>query len=222
MIVRLSHRLDDTQPNWPDAPGLRLAPQHRIDHGDVANTHVLSIYSHYGSHVDLPYHFLPYGARMASYDLEDFVFEAPVVLSMPLGDQDLVTAEMINRYRDQVDGADLVLFRSGFEAHRDDRLRYVQRGPGFSQAAADAVRRQWPTVRAIGLDWLSLCAIAHVQDGVDAHRTLLQPDDEGRSVLIFEDLRLASLDGLTPLRVWALPLLVDQLDGAPCTVAAEV
>jgi kynurenine formamidase len=222
MIVRLSHRLDDSQPNWPGAPGLRLEPQHRMDCGDIANTHLLTIYSHYGSHVDLPYHFIPGGARMASYDVDDFVFTAPLLLTLPLGDEQLVTAEMIYAERGRVERPDLVLIRSGFEAHRGDRARYVQHGPGFSEAAARAIRSQWPTARAIGVDWLSLCAVAHVEDGVGAHRSLLGPDAEGRSVLIFEDLHLAALGGRLPRRVWAMPLLVDQLDGAPCTVVAEV
>lgn len=78
MIVSLSHTLTTHEPNWPGAPGLAIRPAHRLEAGDIANTHVVEIYSHYGTHCDLPYHFLQDGRTLTDYDITDFAFTRPV------------------------------------------------------------------------------------------------------------------------------------------------
>jgi arylformamidase len=217
----LSHRLDEDQPNWPGAPGLRRIPSLRLAAGDLANTHVLEIYTHYGTHCDLPYHFLEDGVTLDRIDHRQFVFHRPYVLDLPLGDEQLITPDHLTGFAKEAD-ADLLLLRSGFEAHRDDHDRYIHHGPGFSAAAATYLREAFPQVRAIALDWLSLCSLAHVDDGVDAHRMLLRADTKGQYVIIFEDVRMSTLEGARPVRVFALPLFIDGLDGSPVSILAEV
>ena len=51
---------------------------------------------------------------------------------------------------------------------------------------------------------------------------LLTTDQIGAFVIIFEDVRVSALGPATPLRVLAMPLFVDGMDGSPCTILAEV
>lgn len=194
----------------------------RIGEGHLANTGIVEIYTHYGTHCDLPYHFLDDGVDMTALDHRDFIFDRPRVVDVPLGDRELVTAAHLEPHDAAIAGADLLLLRSGFERHRaSDRHRYEHDGPGFADDAARYLRR-FPDLRGVGLDWLSLCAVSNQDPGVAAHRTLLRADDAGRFVTIFEDVALSALDGATPARVLAMPLFIDGLDGSPCTVVAEL
>jgi kynurenine formamidase len=219
VLALLSHRLRPEGPNWPDAPGMVIDPCHRMDAGDIANTHVIHVYSHYGTHVDVPYHFISDGASLTDLGPDDFVFDAPVVIDVPLGDDELMERCHLEVHADVIAEADLLLVRSGFEAFRDDRQRYERSGPGFSVEAALRLREFAPRLRAVALDWLSLCAFAHVDAGVLAHRILLAAP---APVLIYEDVALSALQHHRPVRVWAPPLFIDGLDGSPVTMIAEV
>lgn len=220
--IRLSYVLDGDQPNWPGSPGLRLHDRDRIANGDAANTTLIEIYSHYGTHVDAPVHFVPGGASLSDFAIDEFVYERPVVLDLPLGESELITGAMLRDHADRIRGHDLVLIRSGHERLRSDRHRYEHLGPGWSTEGARTLRAEFPEVRAVALDWLSLCAVQHVAEGVGAHVELLTADALGRVVLIYEDVCLSVLAGHTPSRVYALPLLIDGIDGGPCTIVAEL
>lgn len=221
MYVLLSHPITLDAPNWPGAPRITVRPLHQIALGDVANTHVVEIYSHYGTHVDGPYHFNPEGARLSQLDMGDFIYSRPAVLDLPLGDNQLVQAADIADA--EVDrGADLLIIRSGFEQHRSERERYEARGPGFSAAAARRLRDTFPRLRALAIDWLSLAAFSGGDEGVEAHRELLGRARGDRAILIYEDVRVSALTGRRPSEMIALPLFIEGLDGCPCTIVAKV
>lgn len=220
MILNLSHHLNTEQPNWPGAPGLTVRPAHQMANGDVANTHVVEIYTHYGTHCDVPSHFISGGRTLTDFSIEDFIFDSPVLLDLKLADDELVQVSHLEPHLSEIEQADLLILRSGFEHRRSDLARYVAHSPGFSSDAAEFLRERVPSLRGIAMDWLSLCALAHVEEGLEAHRVLLE-DRDGNVVLIFEDVALAKVPGQVS-RVWALPIFVEGLDGFPCTIIAEV
>lgn len=220
MRILLSHVMDEHQPNWPDSPGLTVRPRDRIANGDVANTNVIEIYSHYGTHVDVPWHFIDSGRRLSDLPIDAWVFDRPVLVDLPLQPEELITGDHLMAHAEQIRGHDMVLIRSGHERHRADFPLYEHHGPGWSVDGARVLRAEFPEVRAVALDWLSLCAVQHVEEGIGAHRVLLD-DADGSFVLIFEDVKISALGDLPPSRVYALPLMINGLDGAPCTVVAE-
>ena len=221
VYVLLSHPVTLDAPNWPGAPGLILRPLHQIARGDVANTHVVEIYSHYGTHVDGPYHFNPHGARLSGLALGDFIYSHPAVLDLALDDNQLIGAADIDAAEVDRD-ADLLIIRSGFEQHRTDRNRYETRGPGFSAAAARALRDTFSLLRGLAIDWLSLAAFGGGDEGVEAHRELLGRAQGDRAILIYEDVRVSALGGHRPSEVIALPLFIEGLEGSPCTILAWI
>lgn len=220
MIVNLSHTLSTHEPNWPGAPGLVVRPMHQMAAGDIADTHVVEIYTHYGTHCDVPAHFIPGARTIDGFTIDDFIFHAPLLLELELSDDELVREAHLEPHMSEISRADLLLLRSGFEQHRSDHARYVEHGPGFTDGAARLLREHAPGLRGLAIDWLSMSAISHVDEGVDAHRTLLE-DRDGSVVLIFEDVALSRVSGrLTD--VWAVPLFIEGLDGFPCTIIAAV
>jgi kynurenine formamidase len=183
---------------------------------------VLSIYTHYGTHVDLPWHFLAEGRTMTGFDIVDFVFENPAIVDIPQPEDGLVTADLLGPALESAPmDPDILLLRSGLEQQRGSKEVYEREGLGLDAEAARLLRDRSPALRAIGMDWLSLCSLRHVEAGVEAHRVLL--DDRDRApILIIEDMRLEPVGDLRLRRVIAAPLFVDGLDGSPCTVLGEV
>ena len=87
----------------------------------------------------------------------------------------------------------------------------------MSVEGAHYVAGKFPKLRALGLDTVSLACMQHLEEGLEAHRVLL--GGKGRRFLIIEDMDLDH--DLSQLkRVFALPLFIDGVDSAPCTVMA--
>ena len=79
------------------------------------------------------------------------------------------------------------------------------------------LRQDFPAVRAIGMDWISVSSYESRELGRQAHRAFLNPDGEGSPVLIIEDMNLSkNLKNLAEVLV--VPILIETIDSAPCTV----
>lgn len=220
-LILLSHPLDPLGPAWPGSPKIEIEPVRRLDQGATSNTHLLRVYSHFGTHVDVPRHFLPGGKAIGDLPIDAFAFDSPAVVDLGLGEGELVRAAHLEARLEALRDRDLLVFRSGFETARADHDRYERRGPGFSVEAASYIRAHLPAVRGVAVDFISLSAWAHADEGRAAHRILLSDDPGGRPVLIFEDVRVSALAGTVPTRVLAFPLQIAELDGCPCTIVAE-
>ena len=61
MYVRLSYLLDTRVPAWPGKPQLQLEPLMQLSKGDAANTSMLHLHNHIGTHYDAPNHYLKDG-----------------------------------------------------------------------------------------------------------------------------------------------------------------
>ena len=61
MYVRLSYLLETRVPAWPGKPQLQLEPLMQLSKGDAANTSMLHLHNHIGTHYDAPNHYLKDG-----------------------------------------------------------------------------------------------------------------------------------------------------------------
>ena len=50
MYHLLSYPIEAHMPAWPDSPQLQLEKKLQIAKGDVANTSIISLYNHVGTH----------------------------------------------------------------------------------------------------------------------------------------------------------------------------
>ena len=68
-----------------------------------------------------------------------------------------------------------------------------------------------------GIDWISISPYQDRELGREAHRVFLDQKGRNNPVLLIEDMDLSC--DLTKLReLWVLPLRVEKIDSAPCTV----
>jgi kynurenine formamidase len=217
MYLLLSHKLNETTPTYNNGPTLKITPVKRISNGDSSNDSMVQMPNHIGTHVDAPKHFDNQGPSIADFGLEELIFRRPTLIQMQKGESELIRSGDLSGLREVLRDADLALVKTGFQRFREsDRLLYSTRNPGFSEDAAKYIRDEFPNLRAVGFDFISLSAVQHRSEGRAAHGILLR----GRRFLIIEDMDLSNCSS-APRSIFVLPLRMEGVDSAPCSVLGE-
>ena len=69
---------------------------------------------------------------------------------------------------------------------------YATNNPGLHPDLGRWFRVNYPEIRAVGMDWISISSFAHRETGREAHRAFLDPDGAGQPIVILEDMDLSS------------------------------
>ncbi len=211
-LIWLSHILDEAMPIYGGKERFEYTQVRSIAGGDSCNAGRIALPLHAGSHVDAPYHFIDQGKRIDQFEPKAWVYQKISLVEVTVEPGVLITVEMIDIARCDQE-AELILFRTDFEAYRHESI-YWQQNPGFHAECADFLKEKCPSLRAIGFDFISLSSFKHREMGHEAHKQFLS-----RDILIFEDLALHHIKG-NLAEVIALPLRIKDVDGAPCTIIA--
>ena len=122
MYVYLSYPIAEGQIAWPDAP-VYTSGRHDIIgiNGSFCNTSVMTIPNHYGTHYDAPRHFNAKGPKITELPMDYFCFKGDeiLILDIPKTFKEVITAEDVMPYKDQIAKAKLLLFRTGFEKQKE-------------------------------------------------------------------------------------------------------
>ena len=215
-IIWLSHILEERTPVYGGKSALTIKKQKQLSLGDTCNTTELQFNNHLGTHVDVPYHFLNHGKTISEYSAVDWIFDKPLLIDIKLKDAEILTVDYLKNLLQKKDGVDIILFRTGFENCRMEE-RYWKTNPGFSPDLVDYLLTSFPTLKAIGMDTISLTSYQHREIGKKAHINFLKA-----GIRIFEDLSLAALRHKILRQIIALPLRFEQADGAPCSIIGFV
>ncbi len=222
MIKRISYLLDEDDRGFPGAPTMRIEPFESMKKGDVLNTFNVTIFNHFGTHMDGPFHFNPNGCCLYEYEPEEFFFKKPVIIDIPKKKGELVESEDLQPFDAQIREADLLMIRTGFcNIRKSDNEGYAKEGPGISASCAERIVHNYADLKAVALDWISLCSPLHPFEGVRAHQIMLGKEGT-RPILIIEDVDMRDLKQETLKRVIALPLYIKGTDSAPVTMVAEI
>ncbi|MEM3032415.1 MAG: cyclase family protein, partial [Nitrososphaerota archaeon] len=213
MWVYLSHVLSQRTPSYGGGPGLTIQPYRQLARGDSNNSYILTLFNHLGTHVDAPNHFIPNGRTISSLSPEELFFHSPILVETPKDAGELLRKEDLEVYQDILGEADILLLRTGFQRYRDvEPDLFMNRGPCLTAGAARYLK-SFPSLRAVGVDMISISSPLHREEGRSAHRELLS----GRGFLIVEDMDLMGKP--THLkRVLVAPLMVEGCDSSPCLV----
>ena len=214
--IYLSHPFSNDTPLYGGAKDIKINQGSSIQDGDTANTLNLSFPNHSGTHVDVPYHFFEDGMKLTDYDASFWIFHHPVCVDVCGDDGYLVryddVRESINK------NTDLLLIRTGYEKHRDEK-KYWQKNPGLSVDLARKLRTNNPNIRAVGVDVISITSRLHREEGRKAHREFLGDHYPSSPIVLIEDMSLINYKDIIT-NVLIAPLIVNDADGAPCTVIA--
>lgn len=176
------------------------------------------IFNHHGTHIDAPLHVFPDGRAVDAFPIEHFVFDRVVVASCPEPAEAVAFRDIAGLERAD-DDCELLVVKTGLGARRHgDPEGYAMDCPGFAAEAADALRRRFPRLRALGFDMFGVERVASGRArGWPVHKAFLKDPP----LLLIEDMLLDGIEAGAALRVVALPLLIPA-EAAPATVLAEL
>ena len=219
----LSYLMTKDAPVWPgNPPAAQTKANSSIAAGDIANTTILTLFSHSGTHFDAPKHFNDQGPSGFQLAVDQFIFFNPFVLDLPKSDDEMIYLEEVEPFADQLVQADLLLLRTGWSQWRDlQPERYATKNPMLHPDAARYLMESFPNIRGVAIDAASIGAPEKMEPTIATHQILTGKDrEDGRFMLIFEDLRIDADLGEAS-RIYAWPLFIAESDGSPCTIVAE-
>ena len=215
-VALLSHPLDKNTPLYGGERSIEIIQKSAINNGDNANTLQLSFPNHAGTHIDVPFHFYSKGKKLTDYEPSHWIFNKPVCVDVPAKQGQLILFSDVSQKL--TNETDLLLIRTGFEKLRNTP-EYWSANPGLSTDLAQGIRFNFPNIRAVGVDCISITSYLHRSDGRVAHREFLNQSPSSNHIVLIEDMSLANYtSGYS--QVVAFPLLISDSDGAPCSVIA--
>lgn len=149
--------LTDAQPTWPGDDPFVYTETGTIEKGDHSNCASLSMSTHFGTHVDAPYHFITEGAPVDQLDL-DLLMGPCLVVSAEAVEGPLI---------EQADLVDKVPADTRRLLVKTKHGKYLGSGPfrkdltAFSPACAEWLVNQG--VRLLGIDYFSIGAYENPQ-----------------------------------------------------------
>src|SRR5690606_33580536 len=100
----------------------------------------------------------------------------------------LVTREDLEPFSEEIKEADLLMIRSGFsEIRKTDPDGYAAEGPGFTGDSCKYLMDEFPNLKGVAMDWISLASYTSIEEGILAHQYLLGMFHDHHMVII-EDL----------------------------------
>jgi len=214
-MIFLSHILDSNTPTYGDRNRFEQIKKSDISKGDVANDTSISTTVHIGTHIDMPYHFFEEGQTIESYDADFWSFKKIITLTIEPLDI-IIYDELIKLLNDIEDiGYELLIVKTGI-CHRRDDEEFWRENYGFDPKVADYLRENFPKIRVIGFDSISVSSFSNRMLGREAHRAFLNPKSP---ILLLEDMDLRDIDKNSKLKELIIsPLRIAHCDGLPCTV----
>ena len=176
------------------------------------NATTLSLYSHCGTHMDAPRHFLSEGATIEQQELSVCVGPATVVDLAPAKPKQLIGVQDLGSVANATRPGSRLLLRTDWYK-RYGTPEYRNELPRISLALA-----QWLVdrrVALIGVEPPSVADVNNIEELTEVHQTLFRG-----GVLIVEG--LANLDQLrsTNIEFVALPMKIRGGDGSPVRALA--
>ena len=183
----------------------------------------MTIPNHYGTHYDAPRHFNAKGPKITELPMDYFCFKGDdiLILDIPKTFKEVITAEDVMPYKDQIAKAKLLLFRTGFEKQKElNPQGYKYENPSAHPGLCKYLVENFPNLCTIGLDSLSLGSVCN-DYATEAHHWLLGYYTD-KFVTVIEDMMLSPLDGKTVKSIIVAPIRALDVDSAPVTIIAEV
>ncbi|NJN54093.1 MAG: cyclase family protein [Anaerolineae bacterium] len=196
----------------PEMRGVAIEPHTRLEI-EGYNTTNLHLYSHSGTHMDAPLHFLADGATIDQTLLEKCWGTAVIIDLSHKQPHSFITIEDLAPFAEKITSRSRLLLRTDWDQHaeQDD---YRTSFPRISLALAHwlAGRDIW----LLGLETPSVASLQDRQELTEVHQALLQ-----QQIVIVES--LANLRELPEEVIFvALPLKIQGGDGSPVRAMALV
>ncbi len=214
----MSYKLRYGMPAWPNADKIITEQKGFVSKGDSCNEWTYHIRDHVGTHMDAPNHHQEDGAKIGDLPLERFFYDKPLVLDIPKGEYEKIWKADLEPYADKIAECDLLIFRTGqYKWHETDVEAYENKGAAVSAEAAEYLVKNFPKLKSIMMDFVSLANPSDTADGNIAHKWLLGKWTDN-FIGIIEDADLSDVDADKLVKVIGLPLIVENIDSCQVTI----
>ncbi len=214
-MIFLSHTLNENTPTYGNRNQFKMVKKSDISKGDVANDTMLNTTVHIGTHIDMPYHFYEEGQTLMDFDDDFWYFTKPLIIEIHPNDI-IIYEELINKLNTINDcGYDILIVKTGIESFRNDK-EFWESNYGFHPAIYDYLIKQFPNIRVLGFDSISVSSFKNRLLGREAHKRFLNPN---HPILLLEDMKLSFINESTQFdNIIVAPLRIEKCDGLPCTI----
>jgi kynurenine formamidase len=217
-IQLLSHVLSSETPSYGNRDKFIIKEKTQIERGKSTNSSKWEFtINHIGTHIDLPSHFYTSGASLSDFEINDFIFKHPQLIDVKCTEAKLIEYSDLNTKISET--TDLLLIRTGYEIYRFTD-KYWNDNPGLSPKFGKILRKDFPNVRAIGFDFISLTSWKFPKEGKKAHQEFLKENKKNKFFIV-EDMALSQIKLKHPKKVIISPLFVKGTDGSPVSVFCE-
>ena len=219
-LIYLSYVLDENTPTYGNRSRFIRKKKSDISKGDVANDSSIDTTVHIGTHIDMPYHFFEDGQTIEDFNIDYFRFTNVLFIDI-LPEDIIVKDDLIKILKEQVDkdSYDMLIVKTGI-CNKRDSDDFWKKNYGFDPSIAEYLRIEFPNIRVMGFDSISVSSFANRMLGRESHKAFL---DSEQPILLLEDMDLTRLHkGLKILKLDIAPLRIAKCDGLPCTIIAEV
>ncbi|MDR2033853.1 MAG: cyclase family protein [Helicobacteraceae bacterium] len=213
--IYLSRFMRNNMPCYNGGNNFCLVQVNSIGEGNRTNSLQISTANHVGTHIDFPSHYIANGKSLSDYSPSFFVFENPFICDIPMQNGEYITANHLMRSSIS-DKTDILIIRTGYGVFYNQD-KYWNDNPGIDESAAKYIKSSFASIRAIGVDFISINAYRDKEAGRQAHIAFLSDPE----VLIIEDLYIPSKN-YNYSRITIAPMLIADADGAPCAIIAEI
>lgn len=202
---------------------LRNIKQHKIDTFEKFNREtILEIDSHTGTHIDYPAHCVKKGKYGNAYPVDYLCSHNVDILFLDVRGCEIprVSLEMLQKCN--IDKRSEMIIIKTFFSHLRDYDRYIWESPIIDSNIACYLKKNFPKIKAIGFDIISVTSQLDKDEGKRCHHALLSHKN-GQEILIIEDMDLSKINkGDAIHEITILPLLFEKMDGSPCNVIAKM
>ena len=199
----------------PYRPGMRgyASEVASTKEDDGWNARTLSLYTHSGTHMDAPLHFIPGGNTIDKLDLDKCVGPCLVIDIPGLQPRDLITLDHFGAAAEKIESGARLILKTGWSKYVDDSAVYRDGLPRISEALAHWLVEK--KVSFIGVEPPSIADVNDLPEVTRIHEILLSAE-----IVIAEG--LCNLDSLSRevVELVALPIKPEGADGSPARIIA--
>ena len=213
--VWLSYIIDKDTPLYGGrVENLNIYKTSSIKNNQIANDTKIETTVHIGTHIDMPYHFYENGQTIDDFSIDFWFFDNPLIIHIkPQGY--IIEEELINELDNKDKNSDILIVKTGLCTKRATK-DYWEKNYGFSPKIYEYLTYNFPNIRVIGFDSISISSWQNRDLGKVSHKAFLNPK---RPIIILEDMDLNNITKDTKLNNIILsPLRIKECDGLPCSV----
>lgn len=212
MIKFLSYTINEHTPTYGNKNNFKIFKNKSIVNNDNANESIITMTSHIGTHLDMPYHFYENGQCICDFNDDFWYFEKIKIIEInPKGL--VIDNELLEKIKPS--DCEILIVKTG-ACHNRSLDLYWEENYGFSPEVYEVLIEKMPNLRVFGFDTISISSFKHRDIGKSAHRKFLNPK---RPVLLLEDMDLNDICEDSKIsKIIVAPFRIEKCDGIPCCV----